>query len=271
MKAIKKYIRDGGYCQVKISQINYGELLMGKRILITGGSSGIGLCIAKKCLSEGASVLITGRNEDKLGEVHKQVNSPYLKYLVWDIGNINIIDDRIAETKKLLGGDIDVLVNNAGILSPVMFPNVTEKIWDKVYSINSKGLFFLTQFLCDSWMKNRKNLKKVINISSAGGFVGATYPYRMTKWDIVGLTQGLGRMLAPHGIIVNGIAPGRIATTMQTCIDPHDNIYDAQSFIQRYGLPEEVAELAIYLMSDASNFIVGQTIICDGGGYKANS
>lgn len=270
-KAIIKYARDGGYTQVNISQINYGELLKGKRILITGGSAGIGLSIAEKCISEGATVLITGRDENKLQEATNKINSPFLKYLIWDISDINLIKEKLAETKILLGGDIDILINNAGFLSPVVFPNVTEEMWDKVYSTNSKGLFFLTQKVCDSWIKNKQVNKKVINISSAGGFVGATYPYRMTKWDIVGLTQSLGRMLAPHGIIVNGIAPGRIATDMQGCHNPHENSYDHVSFAQRYGLPEEIAELAVFLMTDAGNFIIGETIRCDGGGYKNNS
>lgn len=270
-KAIKKYVRDGGYTQVNISQINYGRILNGKKILITGGSSGIGLAIAKKCLLEGATVLITGRNESKLQYVVDSINSKFLKYLVWDISQIDLFEKKISETKRLLGGGIDILVNNAGILSPVTFPNVTEEMWDTVYSTNSKGLFFLTQGICNIWLTNKQVNKQVINISSAGGFVGATYPYRMTKWDIVGLTQGLGRKLAAHGIIVNGVAPGRIATEMQACSDPLENVYDPASFVQRYGLPEEVAELVIFLMSNASNFIVGQTIICDGGGYKRNS
>lgn len=93
----------------------------------------------------------------------------------------------------------------------------------------------------------------------------------MTKWDINGLTLGLGRRLASKGIIVNGIAPGRIATDMQSCSNPADNVFDPQSFMERYGLPEEVSELALFLMSDASNFITGQTILCDGGGYKTNT
>ena len=86
----------------------------------------------------------------------------------------------------------------------------------------------------------------------------------MTKWDVVGFTQSLGLSLSPHGIIVNGIAPGRTATDMLG-IDPQGDLHDSRQPLRRFGLPAEVAELAVFLLSDAANYIVGQTIICDGG------
>ncbi|WP_321416301.1 SDR family oxidoreductase [uncultured Desulfobacter sp.] len=259
--------RYGGYSTVNISSIHCGQILKGKRILITGGSSGIGLTIAKKYISEGATVLITGRSVEKLSVAKDQIGSVSLKILAWDVGEIDKIEQNIIRTEELLGGNIDILVNNAGIVNGVMFPHVTEEIWDKVYRTNSKGLFFLTQFLCNRWIKSeKKQLKKILNISSQGGFVGATYPYRMTKWDIAGLTQGLGVKLAPYNIIVNGIAPGIIATNMQpNCLKQKENAYYPHNPLKRFALPEEVAELATFLISDAANFIVGQTIVCDGG------
>jgi len=266
-KIAKKVYKTGGYSLINVSSINYGKILQGKKILVTGGSSGIGLSIAKKCLKEGATVLITGRNEIKLKNVVKTINNPLLNMLVWDISQIVIGKEKIKEAKELLGGEIDILVNNAGIINNLDFPDVTEELWDKTYSINSKGTFFLTQLLCRQWIKEDGiGLKKIINISSQGGFVGATYPYRMTKWDIAGLTQGLGIKLAPLGIIVNGIAPGVISTSMQKkCLEQKENVYSSINPINRYALPQEIAELAIFLMSNSSNFIVGQTIVCDGG------
>jgi len=195
------------------------------------------------------------------------VNNTRLKTFVWDISQITQIEENIQKTEELLEGNIDVLVNNAGIINGVDFPKVTEEIWDKIYSINSKGLFFLTQAVAKKWIDEKNNQqKKIINMSSQGGFVGASYPYRMTKWDIAGLTQGLGIKLAPYGIIVNGIAPGIIATNMQPkFLNQQENVYCPLNPMERFALPEEIAELAIFLISDASNFIVGQTIICDGG------
>lgn len=267
-KSLWKIYKHGGITSVNISYINLGEILYGKKILITGGSTGIGFHIAQKCISEGATVVITGRNENKLIHAKEKINSERLKTVVWDISNIGQIEEQLNNVERLVNGKIDVLVNNAGIVNGTQFLDVTEKIWDDIYSINSKGLFFLTQEFCNRWMieKNNKKCKKVINISSQGGFVGATYPYRMTKWDIAGLTQGLGIKFAPYGIIVNGIAPGIIATGMQPgYLNQKNNYYCPQNPLERFALPEEIAELALFLMSDASNFIIGQTIVCDGG------
>jgi 3-oxoacyl-[acyl-carrier protein] reductase len=263
-----KLYKHGGFTSVNISYLNLGEILYGKNILITGGSTGIGFHIAQKCISEGATVVITGRNENKLTHAKEVINNERLKTIVWDISNIDQIEEQLNNAEKLFNGKIDILVNNAGIVNGTQFLDVTEKIWDDIYSVNSKGLYFLTQALCKRWLSEKSNNrnKKIVNISSQGGFVGATYPYRMTKWDIAGLTQGLGIKLAPHGIIVNGIAPGIIATGMQPgYLNQKDNVYCSLNPIGRFALPEEIAELALFLMSDASNFIVGQTIVCDGG------
>jgi NAD(P)-dependent dehydrogenase (short-subunit alcohol dehydrogenase family) len=262
-KAVRKCWRNGGATQINIAQINHGAILKDKRVLITGGSSGIGLAIAKKCLAEGATVVITGRNEAKLQTVAGVLNNPLLKTLVWDVSSISQREEKLDEALRLVGGGLDVLVNNAGILLEQSFFTATEDVWDKTYAVNSKGVFFLTQKVGELWIKN-KQPGKIINMSSTGGILGAPYPYRMTKWDIIGLTAGLGQTLSPYGIIVNGIAPGRIATEM---LDRNstDNIYDTFQPVRRMGLPEEIAELAVFLMSDAANYIVGQTIICDGG------
>jgi len=186
-----------------------------------------------------------------------------LKTLAWDVSNIPLQEEKLAEAMRLAGGGLDVLVNNAGILLPQSYFSTTEEVWDKTYAVNSKGVFFLTQGLSERWIKN-KQPGKIINISSTSGFLGAICPYPMTKWDIVGLTSGLGKLLSPYGIIVNGIAPGRTATEMLNR-NPDSNIYDTFQPVKRMGLPVEVAELAVFLMSDAANYIIGQTIICDGG------
>jgi len=267
LRFLAQVYRFGGYSTVNVACVNRGDTLKGKRILITGGGSGIGLAIARKCLREGALVLITGRSALKLLNVVEAENNESLKSMVWDVSAIKELDVRLQEAQSLLGGGIDILVNNAGIVNGVDFSDVTEEIWDNVYSTNSKGLFFLTQALCNRWQKSdRRTIRKIINISSQGGFVGATYPYRMTKWDVAGLTQGLGLKLAPHRILVNGIAPGITATdALPFILEQKENAYTPLVPAGRYALPEEMAELAGFLMSDAANFIVGQTIVCDGG------
>lgn len=247
----------------QIVQISYGSLLHSRNVLVTGGSAGIGLAIAKKAIKEGAKVVITGRSADRLANAAAAIDSPALSTLVWDVKDISAISQKLAECQQLLGGSINVLVNNAGLLVSQTFFTTTEAGWEETYSVNSKGPFFLTQALSQDWINNRQR-GKIINICSTGGFLGAPYPYRMTKWDMVGFTKGVAEILAPHGIIVNGIAPGRTATDMLNRSATAD-LTDSHQPLKRMATPEEIAEIAIFLMSDATNYIVGHTIICDGG------
>ena len=265
--AVQGY-RYGGNSTVRISYPAYGEILAGKRILVTGGSSGIGLAIAKKFVECGADVVITGRNSDKLQAAVNEIGKEHCIPMTWDISRTAEIGKKLEECESLLGGEISALVNNAGVAPSKFWGNVDEEEWDKIYSTNLKGMFFLTQTLAKRWkgQVSADEYRKIVNISSQGGFVGATYPYRMVKWDVRGLTEGLGKTLVKDRIIVNGIAPGVVKTSMQQfSLQQGENLYTDQNPIERVILPEEIAELALFLMSDAGNAIVGQTIVCDGG------
>ena len=270
IKSIVDIYKYGGIRSVNISYLASDRQLDDKIVLITGGGSGIGKSIAKASLQHGAKVIISGRDERKLKSVvneFEQDGLTNIKYLAMDISNVSDVPEYINLVSNLFGGEIDILVNNAGVQPKKFFPAVSEDEWNTIYAINSKGTFFLSQEFCKRWMNIKaKNYRKIINISSQGGFVGATYPYRMSKWDIVGLTEGLGKVMASHNVIVNGIAPGIVRTEMQQrYMEQKDNVYCNQTPMQRFAYPEEIAELAIFLMSDRSNFIIGQTIICDGG------
>lgn len=255
----------GGIVHTTVRVIDHNDILAGKRILVTGGSLGIGFAIARRYINSGASVAITGRNEADLKKAADSIASDRLGWLRWDVSDIASADDNLTHAEKLLGGPIDILVNNAGILIGEAFPEVSEAGWDKVYAVNSKGLFFVTQAISRRWLASPRGetVRKIINISSTSGFTPGAYPYRMTKWDVVGMTKGLALNLAPHNIIVNGLAPGRTAGRMLGIDD--SNVYDRGIPAGRAGLPEEVAELALFLAGDTSNYITGQTIICDGG------
>lgn len=267
----RKLYRYGGFVQAKVGQIEYGNLFSKEtRVLVTGGSKGIGFSIAKKFLFQGATVLITGRNKESLDKVRSlcPVNQGNLYGIEWDISNLNILGEKVREAEAVAGGPISILVNNAGIYIDSHFPNTTPEEWEKVYETNARGTYFMCQAFCKRWLalSPSSSPKKIINISSQGGFVGANNPYRMTKWDICGLTEFLGKAYASQGIIVNGIAPGIIQTDMQGSFKAQvDNLFITQNPLNRLGLPEEIAELAVFLASDAANFIVGQTICCDGG------
>lgn len=267
LKNFKQIMSYGGITNISVSQLHYGNALKYRRILISGGGSGIGNAIATKAISEGATVVITGRNLKKLESSISQLNSNNIHALQMDISKPSEMSQKVDEAESLLGGQIDILVNNAGTYAKTQFPNVTEDDWDRVYDTNSKGTFFLTQELCKRWQGNSPSkTKKIINITSQGAFVGANNAYRMSKWDIRGLTEYLGKALSPQGIIVNSIAPGLIMTDMQPKFQEQgDNYYTNLNRLHRLAKPDEIAELAAFLMSDAANFIVGQTILCDGG------
>lgn len=263
----KIVFRDGGIQSITINELSAGELLKDKNIVITGGGSGIGFAIAKAALKQNANVIITGRNLSKLLLAKEKLNQDHVYCLEWDIADITIAEQKILECENILKSPIDVLVNNAGIQPQKFFPDVDEKEWDDVYSTNSKGTFFICEAMCKSWMKEPvRAYRKIINLSSQGGFVGATYPYRMSKWDIRGLTEGLGLQMADYGILVNGIAPGVVRTKMQSfSMKQGNNMYCNQNPLLRVALPEEIAELAVFMMSDSCNFMTGQTILVDGG------
>lgn len=268
IKVAAKCWMKGGYEPINITQIKYSKILYNKNILITGGSSGIGKAIALKCLSEGAKVVVTGRNEKKLQKLEELISSDRFFTLKWDISLVNINSKMLSKTSDLLKGKIDILVNNAGILGGHRnILNLSEDYWDDVTNTNSKGLVFLTKAMCQRWI-NSKSRGKIINMASMRGVLGCVDgPYGMSKWGVVGLTKGLGLIMAKYGIQINAIAPGIINTKSISIdgIDAKKNAYLSSIPSKRIGVPEEIAEIAVFLMSDAASYIVGQTIVCDGG------
>lgn len=259
-----KYIRQGGVVYINIAQVNHNETLKDKKIIVTGGSSGIGYAIAKKFLEEGGKVVITGRNKEKLYMATESMKSNSIFALQWDICDFSIADKKIAQAHELLGG-IDIIVNNAGVYTTNGFMDINETVWDDVMNSNIKGLFFICQAISRYYLKNNTDkIHKIINITSIRGAQGDCSPYGISKWGANGFTKGLARDLINNNIIVNGIAPGVTATNING-IDVKENAISNEPKNKRIGTPEEIAELALFLASDAANNIVGQIIACDGG------
>lgn len=237
-----------------------GTRLKGKKIVITGGTRGIGYAMARKFLAEDAQVLITGRNVQQLETVATDLGC---KFLPFDATEIVTFDNFIHEAHKQMGG-IDCLVNNAGVsLHEKSFMDVTPEGFDLQTKTNFKGPFFLTQAFV-RYLQQEKKGGNVLFISSETGITSDIRPYGYTKAAINSMTEGLAYSLAKERIRINAIAPGVTATDM-TGYSDSENLYNAHNMMERAYLPEEIAETACFLLSDASASISGQIIICNNG------
>ncbi|MBQ9047756.1 MAG: SDR family oxidoreductase [Solobacterium sp.] len=251
--------------KVNIAQIEYGGVLKGKKVLITGGSRGLGFEIAKKCLHEQALVTITGRKMETLQEAKEKLGNPENLFLVeHDITKYETDDDAVYQARKAMGG-IDILVNNAGVsVHNIDYSSCTEDMWDYQMDTNLKGTYFFTQAFMKYYNEVGKNSGNIINMVSERGMYGDDVPYGLAKRALISYTEGMAKKLILKGIRVNAIAPGVTATEM-TGYDPEGNLFRPYTRGRRVFLAEEIAEVAVFLMTDASNCISGQVIVCNEG------
>ncbi len=251
----------------KIYQIAPGKILDGKKIIITGGSRGLGFYIAKKCIAEGAIVLITGRDEKTLLEASNELGNN-CKYLRFDMRQADMVKEFFHQAVTILGsGKVDCLVSNAGVsLHEGNYRNVTINSWDIQMDTNLKGAYFLIQAFVDQLQTYEDNSGNVIMMTSERGLYCDDIPYGLSKAAINSFTRGLSRRLITKGIRVNAIAPGVTASEM-TGYKADENLYREKVCGKRVFLPEEVAEVAVFLLSDASRCISGEVIACDQGNY----
>lgn len=257
---IKNRIMKKKIVPIKCSVEN-GNILSGKTALICGGCGDIGKAIAKEFLKQGCCVIISGTNAERLKKVCAEINNN--NYIVMDLNNISSLDSSIVEASHTVGRKIDILVNASGIGGSFKFGQVSEYEWDNVMNINIKGAYFLCQSVGNYMIKN--NIKgHILNISSASSLRPAWTPYQISKWALKGFTIGLADKLLPHGIIVNSIAPGPVATKMLGK-DSSNSIEMPNQPSGRYALPEEIASLAAYMVSDLGDLIVGDTFYISGG------
>lgn len=237
-----------------------GKILEGKTVLITGATGGIGMAIAKRCAENSAVVIIAGRNQNKISKVVNSLNNavPF----VMDIQNIENMKQAfldLVEDKKL---KIDTLINCAGLQAGGVFGSTDSMGFDKTLNTNLKGTYFLSQIFSNYLIEN--NIKgNILNISSVSGCRPAISPYMVSKWGITGLTAGMAKKLIKYGIVVNGIAPGPVATGMMG-LDGLNLDYD-KAPAGRYSDPIEIANLAVFMVSSMGRMIVGDTVYISGG------
>jgi 3-oxoacyl-[acyl-carrier protein] reductase len=238
---------------------------MGQKVLVTGASRGIGRATALMFADEGADLVVTARSESALSDVVAAIRAKGRKAipLAWDLLDFSVVQSKLAEAKDKLGG-LDVLVNNAGVVRlPTEHPDQTpEAAWDYVMDTNLKSLFFVSQAAA-SLMREQKH-GVIINLASDAGLRGAPNAYCISKWGVIGFTKGLAQQFAPHGVRINGIAPGPVATGMMGCPDGQPK--DSPSLpLGRFALPEEIASVAVFLASADSRAVFGHTIVVNTG------
>lgn len=244
------------------------RLLEGKTAVITGGSRGIGKGIALLFAAEGANIAITNisDNEEFTATVREiSALGVKAKGYVSDasvfVDAENVIDEIVQDF-----GSVDILVNNAGITRDTLLMRMTEEQWDQVLTVNLKSVFNLTKAAIRPMMKQKNG--SIINMSSVVGVSGnaGQANYSASKAGIIGFTKSVAKELGSRNVRCNAIAPGFILTEMTSKL-PEDVKSDWISKIplRRGGLPEDVANVALFLASDLSSYVTGQTISVCGG------
>lgn len=280
--SIKKYLkqlhivlssRNKTIVKANIVQLRPNQLLLGRRAIITGGTSGIGLAIARAFINAGASVIVASRNQNKISEALSDLNTIKAENiicdgLVLDTTDILNFEKALEEAAVKLGGGYDILVNNAGI-NGGHITDVSEDEFDNILNTNLKGAFFLSKYVGQYFKENHIE-GNILNISSAASLRPALSAYQLSKWGLRGFTQGLARALAPYNIIVNGIAPGPTMTPMLKKTS-QDELTHPKNLIGRYAMPEEIANIAVVLCSDMGRTIVGHTVFMSGGSGEINN
>lgn len=234
-------------------------LLEGKKAVITGAASGIGFAVAKRFSEEGAETVLVDINADALERAKD--NIPNSSGFICDVSN----EEDVASLKERVG-DIAILVNNAGISRDSLIIRAKTEDWEKTLSVNLTSVFLLSRAFARGMMRARYG--KIINISSVIALMGnaGQVAYGSSKAGIIGLTKSLAKELAARNICVNAIAPGFIETPMTDAL-PEDVVENYRKLIPlaRFGRPEDVANAALFLASNLSDYITGVILRVDGG------
>ncbi|MFP5477666.1 MAG: SDR family oxidoreductase [Gammaproteobacteria bacterium] len=243
--------------------------LKGRTALVTGGSRGIGRMIAEGYLAQGARVYISARKADACDQTAKELSAlGHCVSLPADVSTMEGVQALVAAYAKH-EDSLDILVNNAGAAWGAPYEEFPESGWDKVVDLNMKSPFFLTQALTPMLKKAATDhLAKVIHIASIDGISvnpWDTYSYAASKAGLIHLTKRMALHLAPQRIVVSAIAPGPFASSMNKEARDHAEEVADRVPLRRVGTPEDMAGAAIYLASRAGDYVVGSTLVVDGG------
>ena len=242
--------------------------LENKNIIVTGASGGIGNSIIKKLNEAGANILASGTRIEKLEELKKKFEK--IKILKFDISQSDKIEEFIENATSELGGSLDGLINNAGITQDNLAIRMSLDEWQKVININLTSTFLMSKFAIKKMLKNKSG--KIVNITSVVGHTGnlGQANYTASKAGIVAMSKSLAVEYAKKNININCISPGFIKTAMTDKIDEKfKEAIVSKIPSARLGEPDDIANAVLFLSSDQSNYINGETLHVNGGMYMA--
>ena len=242
--------------------------LKNKNIIVTGASGGIGNSIIKRLNEEGANILASGTRIEKLEELKK--NFEGIKILKFDISQSDKIEEFIENATKELGGSLDCIVNNAGITQDNLAIRMSLDEWQKVININLTSTFLISKFAIKKMLKNKSG--KIVNITSVVGHTGnlGQANYTASKAGIIAMSKSLAIEYSKKNININCISPGFIKTAMTDKIDDKfKETIISKIPSARLGEPDDIANAVVFLSSNQSNYISGETLHVNGGMYMA--
>tara|TARA_Y100001958_G_scaffold157427_1_gene152500 strand:+ start:912 stop:1649 length:738 start_codon:yes stop_codon:yes gene_type:complete len=242
--------------------------LKNKNIIVTGATGGIGNSIIKKLDNLGANVLATGTKLEKLNDIKSKF--PNIKILKFDISEMDKVEKFVDDATLQLGGNLDCLINNAGITQDNLAIRMTIDQWKKVIEINLSSTFLLSKYAIKKMLKNKSG--KIINITSVVGHTGnlGQSNYTASKAGIIAMSKSLAIEYAKKNININCISPGFIKTAMTDKIEEKfKEVIISKIPSGKLGEPEDVANAVLFLASNHSDYINGETIHVNGGMYMA--
>ena len=238
--------------------------LTGKGALVTGASGGIGWAIAEALHAQGAIVAISGTRAEKLKAIAAELGSRVF-VLPCDLRDRPAVAQLVDTAEKTLG-QVDILVNNAGITHDNLFMRMKDEEWDDVIAVNLTSVFVLTRGILRGMMRRRAG--RIVNIASISGVLGnpGQGNYAASKAGLVGMTKSLAREVSSRGITANCIAPGFISTPMTDALTPKQVEAIAAAIpAAKFGKPEDVAAVVVFLASDEAGYVTGETVHVNGG------
>lgn len=238
---------------------------MAKTAFVTGGAKGIGSAIVKRLINDGYKVAFTyNTSEEKAQNLVSEFGENCKAYKL-DITDSVAVNETVTDIEKTFG-EIDVLVNNAGIAEQSLFTDITDEMWHKMIETNLSGAFYCSRAVL-KYMINRKS-GKIINISSIWGEIGGSCEvhYSAAKAGLIGMTKALAKEAGLSGITVNSVSPGVILTDMTSHFDSDTmNELKDETPLNKIGTPEDVAGAVSFLASSDADFITGQDLAVNGG------